>query len=125
MKKLMYLAAIVLCAGVANATIIVPASVSYTGTVVFEFDLGSATTVGTFALWGYHFGSNNDNSIANVTLDFSINGGTNIDSSQTIDVPYPASWDLATVVPLTPASDLGLDRPRGHPYLLPQEETKS
>ena len=75
-----------------------------TGTVVFEFDLGSATTVGTFASWGYHFGTFNDNSIANVTLEFSVDGGATVDSVQTIDVPYTTSWDLASVVPLTPAS---------------------
>jgi hypothetical protein len=75
-----------------------------TGTVVFEFDLGSTTPVGTFASWGYHFGAFNGNSISDVTLDFSTDGGTTIDSSQTITVPFGATFDASTIVPLTPTT---------------------
>ena len=77
---------------------------STTATVVFGIDLGGTTSIGRFASWGYYFNGQNGNTIANVTLDFSTDGGTTIDSSQTFAVPLPSSADLASVVELTPTT---------------------
>ena len=71
------------------------------GDVVFEFDLGAMYNVDSFAAWGYHFGVNNGNSIKEVTLDFSTDGGTTYGSSQAINVDFPSSPNLATIVDLT------------------------
>jgi len=74
------------------------------GTVVFEFDLGATHTVDSIAVWGYHFGAANGNSISDITLDFSTDGGTSTDSSQTVAVALPGTFDLATIVALTGTS---------------------
>ena len=72
------------------------------GSVVFEFDLGGSFNVGSLVAWGYHFGLANGNTISQVTLDFSTDGGLSIDSSQTVKVPLPADFDGATIVQLAP-----------------------
>jgi hypothetical protein len=72
------------------------------GTVIFEYALDDLYSVDSFAAWGYHFGTANGNSISDVTLDFSTDGGTSTDSSQTIAVPLPGTFNLASIVALTP-----------------------
>ena len=46
----------------------------------------------------------NRNSISNVTLYFSTDGGLTTDSSQTIAVPLPATYNLASVVKFSPVT---------------------
>lgn len=56
------------------------------GTVVFEFNLGGTFTIDSIVSWGYFFAGSNGNSISEVTLDFSTNGGVSTDSSQTVAI---------------------------------------
>ncbi len=72
------------------------------GTVIFEIDLGGTHTVDSFSAWGYHFGSFGGNNISNITLDFSTDGGSSIDSSQTIGVPFGATPEASVTVALAP-----------------------
>lgn len=72
------------------------------GTVIFDFDLGGSFEIDSIAVWGYHFGAANGNSISDITLDFSTDGGGTTNSSQTVGVPLPGTFNLATVVGLTP-----------------------
>ncbi len=74
------------------------------GSVIFDFDLGGTFDVDQIAVWGYHFGAANGNAVSQVRLDFSTDGGTTTDSSQTVSVPLPGTIDLATIIGLTPTS---------------------
>ncbi|MFI4862320.1 MAG: PEP-CTERM sorting domain-containing protein [Phycisphaerales bacterium JB063] len=70
------------------------------GTIVFEFDLGATHTVDSMAVWAYHFDVYGGNTISNVTLGFSTDGGTSIDSTQTVDVPLSATAPESVIVAL-------------------------
>ena len=72
------------------------------GTVIFDFDLGGSFEIDSIAVWGYHFGAANGNSISDITLDFSTDGGGTTNSSQMVGVPFPGTFNLATIVGLTP-----------------------
>jgi len=74
------------------------------GPVVFEFDLGGTHTVDSMAVWGYHFNAANGNSLSEVFLEFSTDGGGTVDSSQTITIPNPANFDLATIAAIAPTA---------------------
>lgn len=74
------------------------------GTVSFEFDFGGTFAFDSIVVWGYHFGAANANSISNITLDFSTDGGASTDSSQTVGVPLPGTFNLASVVALAPTN---------------------
>jgi hypothetical protein len=69
------------------------------GTVTFDIDLGGTFSLREFAYWGYGFGAPNGNSISSVRLDFSTDGGTSVDSSQTVAVPL--IFGPPAIVPLT------------------------
>jgi len=65
--------------------------------------LGDTFTVDKFVSWGYKSGGPNGNSISSVRLDFSTDGGSSVDSSQTVDVAFPTSDailpDIVALIP--------------------------